>query len=102
MCSVVLLTIGPFAAESETERRSLAASLVDMYRFARAPLPREQVAKLIMAIEGLHKPALRAFFEHLRPDQHCLWELVDVPARYSDLQYEYVVCLLFLLGIDGM
>ena len=72
-----------------------------MYRFARAPLPREQVARLVTVIDGLHKPTLRAFFEHLRPDQHCLWELVNVPARYSDLQNEYVVCLLLLLGIDG-
>lgn len=59
----------------------------------------DQVTKLIFTIENLHKPTLRALFEALRPDQHCLWELLDMPSLYQNLQDEYAtlschICLI--------
>ena len=73
-----------------------------MFRFAQGPLPPDQITQLISTIERLHKPTLRALFEYLRGDRYCLWELLDVPVRFTDLHDEYVPCPTVLFDADAM
>ena len=91
-----------FSAESENERQSLASTLVDWYRLAPKPLPPDQTTQLISAVERVHQPTLGAFFECIRPYWHCLWNILDVPTRFSELRDEYVLYLFPLIHSNAV
>ncbi|KZT67038.1 hypothetical protein DAEQUDRAFT_694819 [Daedalea quercina L-15889] len=81
--------------ETEVERQVTAFGLIDTFRFLQRPIAQTYIARLVSVVKKLYKPALRALFELLRPDQYDLWACIEVPARFPDYQEELTFDVLF-------
>ncbi|PCH41704.1 hypothetical protein WOLCODRAFT_101082 [Wolfiporia cocos MD-104 SS10] len=76
-------------------RRSSALKAVDWFRTLHHSIDKSQITRLVRFVERVHKPALRDLFEYLRPDEHSVWDCIDIVGRYADLQNRLTFSLLF-------